>query len=72
MKLDEILDTWAEDCNMDRTELGEEALKIPKLHSKYLRTYTEERLLLRRMEEERKQLVLLKVDYYRVFFLKKI
>jgi Recombination, repair and ssDNA binding protein UvsY len=65
MKLDDILDMWAEDCNMDRTELGEEALKIPKLHSKYLRTFTEERLLLRKMEQERKELVLLKSDYYR-------
>jgi hypothetical protein len=65
MKLDEILDLWAEDCNMDRTELGEEALKIPKLHSKYLRTFTEERLLLRKLEAERKELVLLKSDYYR-------
>lgn len=65
MKLDEILDMWAEDCNMDRTELGEEALKIPKLHSKYLRHFTEERLLLRKMEAERKELVLIKNDYYR-------
>jgi Recombination, repair and ssDNA binding protein UvsY len=65
MKLDDILNEWAEDCNMDRTELGEEALKIPKLHSKYLRYFSEERLLLRRMEEERKDLVMTKHDYYR-------
>jgi len=65
MKLDDILNMWTEDCNMDRTELGEEALKIPKLHSKYLRHYTEERLTLRKMEEDRKQLALLKSDYYR-------
>jgi hypothetical protein len=65
MKLDDILNGWAEDCNMDRTELGEEALKIPKLHSKYLRYFSEERLLLRRMEEERKDLVMTKHDYYR-------
>ena len=65
MKLDDILNMWTEDCNMDRTELGEEALRIPKLHSKYLRHFTEERLTLRKMEEERKQLALLKNDYYR-------
>lgn len=65
MKLDEILEMWSEDCKVDRTELGEEALKLPKLHSKYLRTFTEERLTLRKMEEERKELVLLKHDYYR-------
>jgi hypothetical protein len=65
MKLDEILELWAEDCSVDRTELGEESLKLPKLHSKYLRIYTEERLLLRRLEGEKKELLLLKHDYYR-------
>lgn len=65
MKLEEILELWAEDCSVDRTELGEESLKLPKLHSKYLRIYTEERLLLRRLEGEKKELLLLKHDYYR-------
>lgn len=65
MKLDEILDMWSVDCNVDRTELGDEALKIPKLHSKYLRHYSEERLLLRRLEEEKRELIKLKHDYYR-------
>lgn len=65
MKLEEILDMWAEDCLVDRTELGEESLKLPKLHSKYLRIFTEEKLLLRRLENERKELLLLKHDYYR-------
>jgi len=65
MKLDEILDMWSADCNVDRTELGEEALKIPKLHSKYLRHYSEERLTLRKLEEEKRELIKLKHDYYR-------
>lgn len=65
MKLDEIHDMWAGDCQVDRTELGEESLKLPKLHSKYLRLFTEERLTLRKLEEERKELVKLKYDYYR-------
>ena len=65
MKLDEILDMWSTDCNVDRTELGDEALKIPKLHSKYLRHYSEERLTLRKLEEEKRELIKLKHDYYR-------
>ena len=65
MKLEEILDLWAEDCLVDRTELGEESLKLPLLHSKYLRIFTEEKLLLRRLENERKEMLLLKHDYYR-------
>lgn len=65
MKLDEIHQMWSDDCNIDRLELGEESLKIPKLHSKYLRVYSEERLILKRLEEERKEFVKLKYDYYR-------
>lgn len=65
MKLDEILDLWSNDCNIDRIELGEEALKIPKLHSKYLRYYSEERLTLRKLEENKRELLKIKHDYYR-------
>ena len=65
MKLDDIMEMWSEDCNVNRLELGEESLKLPKLHSKYLRVFTEERLLLRRLEGERKELILTKHDYYR-------
>ena len=65
MKLEEILDMWSTDCNVDRTELGDEALKIPKLHSKYLRHFTEERLLLRKLEEDKRELLKTKHEYYR-------
>jgi hypothetical protein len=65
MKLEDIHDMWGEDCDIDRTELGEESLKLPKFHSKYLRIYSEERLILKTMEAYRKQYVKLKYDYYR-------
>lgn len=65
MKLDEIHALWSQDCEISRIELGEEALKIPKLHSKYLRMFSDERMLLRKLEEDRSTLKLLKIDYYR-------
>jgi hypothetical protein len=65
MKLDEIHSLWSQDCEISRIELGEEALKIPKLHSKYLRMFSDERMLLRKLEEDRSTLKLLKIDYYR-------
>lgn len=65
MKLEDILDLWSDDCVVDKTELGDEALKIPKLHSKYLRHYSEEKLLLRKLEEDKRELIKLKHDYYR-------
>ena len=65
MKLDEIHDMWDNDCNIDRTELGNESLKLPKMHSKYLRIFSEENMLLKKHEQDRKQFVKLKYDYYR-------
>ena len=65
MKLEEIHQLWADDCDINRMELGEESLKLPKLHSKYLNIMTSERMILKRLEEDRKELVKLKHDYYR-------
>lgn len=64
MNLDDIMSEWSIDCKLDRTELGEEALKIPSLHSKYFKIFSNERLLLRRYEGEYKSLVKAKTEYY--------
>jgi len=64
MQLDDILSEWRKDAEIDRTELGEEALKIPQLHSKYYNIYSKERLQLRRLESELKVLQKLKYEYY--------
>mgnify|MGYP000532844702 CR=1 FL=1 len=64
MQLDEILSEWRKDSEIDRTELGEEALKIPKLHSKYYNIYATERLQLRKLETDFKVLQKLKYEYF--------
>jgi len=64
MQLDEILSEWRKDSEIDRTELGEEALKIPKLHSKYYNIYATERLQLRKLETDLKVLQKLKYEYF--------
>lgn len=64
MQLEQILDLWKKDCVLDRTELGEEALKIPSLHSKYYNIYAQERLQLRKFEQDYKVLSKLKYEYY--------
>lgn len=63
MKLEEIFEMWAEDSDVDRTELGKESLKIAKLHYKYYRIFSNERLLLKKMETEHKQLYKDKYDW---------
>ena len=55
MKLEDIQTFWEKDSQVDRTELGEEALKIPQLHSKYFKIYSQERLTLRKLEADMKQ-----------------
>lgn len=56
MKLEEIFDEWAKDSDIDRTELGSESLRIAKLHVKYFRMFSEERLVLKKMDTEHKVL----------------
>jgi len=64
MKLEEIYEQWKIDSEIDKTELGEEAIKIPKLHHKYYQVYTSEKLLLRKYEADMKHLKLSKYEFY--------
>lgn len=52
MTLDEIFDEWAKDAKIDRAELGNAALDIPKLHGKYYRFLVQERMMLRKYESD--------------------
>ena len=64
MKLEYILELWSEDSKLDRTELSDEALKIPSLHHKYYQIYVRERLQLRAIEAELKKLKLEKYEFF--------
>jgi len=64
MTLDELFDLWTKDCEIDRTELGQEALKISKLHSKYFKLYSTERLTLRKLEQDLKVLKRQSYEYF--------
>lgn len=64
MKIEDIFELWEKDSQIDRTELGDESLKIPQLHHKYFKIYSKERLLLRKLEADMKQLKLVKYEFY--------
>lgn len=64
MKLELIQQQWEKDTQIDRSELGEEALRIPKLHSKYYNMYSEERMVLRALERSHRNLKTTKYEYY--------
>jgi hypothetical protein len=64
MKIEELFEEWEKDCHIDKTELGDESIRIAKLHSKYLKWMFEERLRLKKMDAEFKQLKLEKYEFY--------
>lgn len=64
MKLEEIYTEWDADSQIDTTDLGNESIKIPKLHNKYYRIYTTEKLLLRKFDAEMRELKLDKYEFY--------
>lgn len=64
MKLEDIFKEWDVDSKIDRTDLSSEALKTSELHNKYYRIFTNERLLLRKLESDMKILKLDKYEFY--------
>jgi hypothetical protein len=64
MKLEDIYDLWSEDCVIDPTELKTESLNTSKLHNKYMKIYSSERLMLLKMESEMKVLKKEKFIFY--------
>lgn len=64
MKIEDIMKLWEQDSQIDVTEIGNESIKVAKLHSKYLNILSSERLLLRKLESEMK---VLKRDKYEMY-----
>jgi hypothetical protein len=64
MKFEDIFVSWEKDSAIDRTELAEESLKIPKLHHKYYTIYVTEKATLRRLESDMKKLKLEKYEFF--------
>jgi len=64
MTLEEIQKLWSKDADIDRIELGEEALKISQLHSKYYKIFSTERLVLKKTSFDLISLKQKKREYY--------
>lgn len=64
MKLEEIHDLWSADAKIDSNQLDLESLSIPKLHSKYLRILTDERVKYNALREKRKTTIQKLDDYF--------
>ena len=64
MKLEDIQELWNRDREIDYTELGTESIRIPQIHDKYLKIFTDERIRLKGLELELAKLVRAKTDYF--------
>lgn len=64
MKFENIFEEWKTDSEIDQTDLGNESLKIPKLHHKYYMMLSAERSALKKFEAQMKQLKLSKYEFY--------
>jgi hypothetical protein len=64
MKIEKIFEEWDADTDFDKTELGDEALKVSKLHHKYFRILSQERITRRSLEADLKVLRLEKFEFY--------
>lgn len=64
MSIDEILELWNKHSKVDRTEIGDEALIVPKLHHLFYEILIKEKLILRKLESEFKQLKLDKYEFF--------
>jgi hypothetical protein len=63
-KLDELLNMWAADSVIDRTEPGKALINIPQLHSKYLNILSRHRLLAKEADFKYSRMKKIKWEYY--------
>ena len=63
-QLNELLEMWRQDADIDRTEPGKALLDIPKLHSKYLNILSKHRLLAKESQFKYNKMKKLKWEYY--------
>lgn len=64
MNLDDLKASISKDSQMDSTELGVEALKIPQIHSKYLSILADVKLLLTKHQNE---LAIVKLRKWKIY-----
>jgi hypothetical protein len=62
--LEEVQKMWEEDSQIDRSQLGPEALRGPQLHSKYYKMYSQARMKLKRESAELKKFAHKKFIFY--------
>ena len=63
--IDELLDEWDKDSNIDDNFISDESVKVPKLHAKYVRHLAQAKLSLVKKNNDYSTLKTIKFRYYR-------
>lgn len=64
MKIEAIMEEWEKDSDIDKTELGDAALKLAKLHHKYYRFLVNEKMIVKTYEADMHSLKLDKHEFF--------
>ena len=62
--LQQVLDYWKKDAEIDQTEPGKELIRIPVLHSKYLNILSQHKFAAKKAHFDYLRLKKIKLDYY--------
>ena len=62
--IEQILNNWTTDSDIDQTEPGKELLKIPKLHNKYLTILTKHKMAAKKANFDYLRMRKVKWEYY--------
>jgi len=63
-KLDEILENWNQDSVINESQISTEILRIPKLHSKYVKILNDHKLSAMKAKFEYDKFKTIKTEYY--------
>lgn len=64
MNINELMDAWDKDSVIDKTEPGKEILRIPILHSKYVKQHSAHSLAAKQASYEYARMKKIKWEYY--------
>ena len=62
--IDDLMESWKRDSQIDSTELGAESIRLSSLHSKYIEVYKSQKMRCQKLEFDLNKLTKLKWRYY--------
>ena len=65
MNIGELFEAWEQDSVFERDLITEESIKVPQLHSKWMKMLSTERMRLKSVQFQYKEMYRIKHEYYR-------